>query len=233
MGTDSPGIPLALADALPRLRAGRLTKADDLTRTRPAQHLVARRRAYRREHAAALLRGRLRGSYDPLHRGLSREIVGARSVAAELWELVAQRPVWRVLHSIQAEPPNGSRQRGTIELDQLLIGPGGVFAIDTVYRPVQAVSTDTARNAARRSQEILRAATRVPVTVHGLIVHVRTAELLIDGSTHDSTGDSAGDIEVLGVGELVRWLGALRPVLTERELEIIHLAARDRRTWVG
>lgn len=223
MGTDSPRIPLTLADALPRLRSGQLSRADDLTRTRPAQHLVARRRAYRKEHAAALLRGRLRGDYDPEHRALSREIAGARSAATELWELAAQRPVWRVLHSVQAQPSNGSRQRGTIELDQLVIGPGGVFAIDTVYRPVQPVSADTARIAARRSQETLRAATRVPVTVAPLLVHVRTAELLIDGA--------ADDVGVLGVDDLVPWLCARRPVLTDRELEIVYLAARDRRTW--
>lgn len=234
MGTESPSVPVTVADALPNLRTGRLSRGDDLTTNRPAMHLLAQRRAYRRQHFASLVRGRLRGEYDPQHRALSRRIAGARGSARELWELAAQRPVWRVIQSVRAEPPARTEQRptasggqpvGPLELDQLVIGPAGVFIVHTVYRPTQDVTADVAREAARRTQEILGRATRVPITVQALIVFVRTDQPRVVGPRDD--------VEVLTADELVPWLESRRPMLTERELEIVHLAARDRRTWVG
>lgn len=216
MGTDAPSVPFTVAETLPNLRPGRLARGDDLTRNRPAKHLIARRRAYRRQHLGSLVRGRLRGQYDPRHRALSRRISGARAVARELWELVAQRPSWRVLQSVQADG-------GALELDQLAIGPGGIFTVHTVFRPAQDVTADAAWNEARRTQEILSRATRVPITVRSVIVFVRTDQPQVEGSREG--------VEVLTADELVPWLANQRPVLTERELEIVHLAARDRRTW--
>lgn len=237
MGTDSPSVPVTIADALPNLRTGRLARGDDLTNNRPAKHLIARRRAYRRQHFASLVRGRLRGDYDPEHRALSRRIAGARASARELWDLVAQRPVWRVIQSVQSvqsDPSTRAGRRptagaglpaGALELDQLVIGPAGVFIVQTVYRPTQDVTADVARDAARRTQEILTRATRVPITVQPLIVFVRTDQPRVVGPRDD--------VEVLTADELVPWLESRRPMLTERELEVVHLAARDHRTWVG
>ncbi|GAA4688671.1 hypothetical protein APR04_003017 [Promicromonospora umidemergens] len=233
MGTDSPSVPVTVADALPNLRTGRLARGDDLTSNRPAKHLIARRRAYRRQHLGSLVRGRLRSRYDPKHRALSRRITGVRTVAGELWELVAHRPVWRVIQSIQVpssssghlRSPGSAQRGGALELDQLVIGPAGVFIIETVYRPVQDVTADAARNAARRTQEILGRATRVPVTVQALIVFVRSDQPRVEGP--------CDGVEVLTAGELVPWLESRQPMLTDRELEIVHLAARDRRTWAG
>ena len=231
MGTDSPSVPVTVADALPNLRTGRLARGDDLTNNRPAQHLLDERRAYVREHGSAVLRARLRGRPDERHRALSRRIAGVRAVAAELWELVAQRPVWRVIQSVRSEP---ARSQGlhsaplelrALELDQLVIGPSGVYTIETVYRATEAVSASSARNAARRTQEILARATRVPITVQALLVFVRTDQPRVEGSRDG--------VEVLTVDELVPWLDKQRSMLTERELEIVHLAARDHRTWVG
>jgi hypothetical protein len=224
MGTESPSVPVTVSDALPNLRPGRLARADDLTRHRPAKHLVAQRRAYRRQHLASLVRGRLRGGYDPRHRALSRRIAGVRGVASELWELVARHPAWRVLHSVRTDASTRTGQRtGALDLDELVIGPAGVFVVQAVYRPVEDVTADAAREAARRTQEILNRATRVPVTVRALIVFVRTDQPRVVGPRDD--------VEVLTHDELVRWLETRRPMLTDRELEIVHLAARDRRTW--
>lgn len=234
MGTDSPSVPVTVADALPNLRTGRLARGDDLTNNRPAKHLLAQRSAYRRAHLVSLVRGRLRGDYDPEHRALSRRIAGARASARALWDLVAQRPVWRVIQSVRADPPARAEQRpaagagrpaGPLELDQLVIGPAGVFVVQAVFRPTKDVTADAARDAARRTQEILGRATRVPITVQALIVFVRTDQPRVEGPRDG--------VEVLTVDELVPWLEKRRPMLTERELEIVHLAARDRRTWGG
>lgn len=233
MGTDSPSVPVTLADMLPHLRTGRLARGDDLTNNRPAKHLIARRRAYRRQHLGSLVRGRLRGRYDPQHRALSRRIAGVRGVAGELWELVAQRPAWRVIQSVQVpssssghlRSPGSAQHGGALELDQLVIGPAGVYTIESVFRPVQDVTAGSARDAARRTQEILGRATRVPVTVQALIVFVRTDQPRVEGPRDG--------VEVLTADELVPWLESRRPTLTDRELEIVHLAARDRRTWTG
>ncbi|MCP2266618.1 hypothetical protein ACFQHV_08565 [Promicromonospora thailandica] len=224
MGTDSPSVPLTVSDALPNLRVGRLSRADDLTHHRPAKHLIAQRRTYRRQHLASLVRGRLRGGYDPRHRALSRRIVGVRGVASELWELVAKHPAWRVLHSVRTDAPTRTAQgAGAIVLDDVVIGPAGVFTVQAVYRPVEDVTADAAREAARRAQEILNRATRVPVTVRALIVFVRSDQPRVVGPRDD--------VEVLTEDELVPWLESRRPMLTDRELEIVYLAARDRRTW--
>lgn len=234
MGTDSPSVPVTIASALPYLRTGRLARSDDLTNNRPAKHLLAQRSAYFQEHAAAVVRGRLKGQPDERYRQLSRRIAGVRAVAQELWELVAQRPVWRVIQSVRTEPLTSAGRHqstgselpdGVLELDQLVVGPAGVYTVQTVYRPTQDVTADVARNAARRTQEILSRATKVPIIVQALVVVVRADKSLVLGP-HD-------DVEVLTADELVPWLESRRPVHTERELEIIHLAARDHRTWVG
>ncbi|MFI2486327.1 hypothetical protein ACH47X_05425 [Promicromonospora kroppenstedtii] len=216
MGTETTSVPVTVTDALPLLRAGRLTGGDDLTGNRPAKHLIARRRTYFKQHTTAVLRGRLTGRPDEYHREMRHRITGACAAAAELWELVARRPAWRVLQSVQADG-------GALELDQLVIGPGGVFTMHTIFRPSHEVTAEAAWNEARRTQEILGRATRVPVTVTPVIVFVRTKEPRVAGS-HEG-------VEVLTTRELVPWLEGRRPVLTDRELEIVHLAARDRRTW--
>ena len=218
MGTETSSVPVTVADALPYLRTGRLARGEDLTNNRPARHLIARRSAYFRQNAAAVLRGRMTGRPDEQHRALRRRITGARAGAKELWELVAQRPIWRVLHSVRADG-------GALELDQLVIGPGGVFTIHTVFRPTLAVTADAAAYEARRTQEILGRATKVPITVQPVIVFVRTAQPRVEGPRDG--------VEVLTANELVPWLESRRPMLTERELEIVYLAARDRRTWPG
>lgn len=217
MDPETSSVPVTVADALPHLRAGRLTGGDDLTANRPAKHLIARRRAHFRQHAAAVLRGQLTGRPDAYHRELRHRITGARGAADELWKLVARRPVWRVLQSVQSDG-------GALELDQLVIGPGGVFTIHSIHRPAHEVTAEAARNEARRTQEILGRATRVPITVRPVIVFVRTKEPRVEGSSEG--------VEVLTARELVPWLEKHRPVLTDRELEVVHLAARDRRTWV-
>jgi hypothetical protein len=224
MGTDSPSVPVTVADALPNLRTGRLARGDDLTNNRPAKHLLDERRAYTRQHFTEVLRGRLTGGPDERYRALSRRIAGVRGVAQELWELVAKRPVWRVLQSVRSAPTTRSAQRAAeLELDQLVIGPSGVYTIHSVYRPTQAVTADAARDAARRTQEILSRATRVPITVQALIVFVRTDQPRVEGPRDG--------VEVLTANELVPWLESRRQMLTDRELEIVHLAARDHRTW--
>lgn len=224
MGIETSSVPVTVSDALPNLRAGRLSRADDLTRNRPAVHLLAQRRAYRRAHLASLVRGRLRGGYDPRHRALSRRIAGVRGVANELWDLTAKHPSWRVLHSVHTDVPTRAGQGGgPIDLDQVVLGPAGVYTIQAVYRPVGDVTADAARDGARRVQEVLAGATRVPVTVRALVVFVRTDHVRVEGPRED--------VEVLTDDELTPWLAARRPMLTDRELEIVHLAARDRRTW--
>ncbi|WP_369372308.1 hypothetical protein AB1046_02950 [Promicromonospora sp. Populi] len=218
MGTDLPSVPVEIADALPRLRIDGLGRGDDLTRNQPAKHLIDRRRTYFRQHSGAVLRGRLRGRPDEQLRAMRHRITGARATARELWALVAQRPTWRVLQSVQSDG-------GALELDQLVIGPGGVFVIHSVFRPTHPVTADAAWNEARRTQEILVRATRVPITVQPVIVFVRTAQPQVEGSSDG--------VEVLTTGELVPWLKRRRTVLTERELEVVYLAARDRQTWAG
>jgi hypothetical protein len=104
-----------------------------------------------------------------------------------------------------------------------VIGPSGVYTIQSVYRPTHDITAETALYAAARTQEVLDRATRVPVIVQPLIVFVRADQPRVEGPR--------GGVEVLTANELVPWLEGRRSMLTERELEIVHLAARDHRTW--
>ncbi|MFJ8359322.1 nuclease-related domain-containing protein [Streptomyces sp. NPDC093984] len=162
--------------------------------------------------------------WDSWRKGLS----GERRVGAELNRL--GRHGWRVLHSI----PLANK----VDIDHLLIGPGGVFSINTKHHHKRAVwvgddsvKVDHGKPApyARKSRAEAKRVARVlgrycgfPVPVEPVLVFVGVTELKV----------VATQLSVRVYQE--RQVSALAPlsgVLTADQVEQVYGVARHRQAW--
>ncbi|MEE4542013.1 nuclease-related domain-containing protein [Streptomyces sp. V4-01] len=168
---------------------------------------------------------RLRTEADPWRTGLA----GERVVGRELDRLA--RHGWRTLHSIPL-PRLGA------DIDHLLIGPGGVFTINTknhrdkkVWVGDDSVRVDHGdpypyvrkiRREADRVSRVLSRGCPFPVRVYPVLVFVAPADL--------RTVPTLQDVRVLRDRELAA-LAPLAGVLTAGQIESAYAVARDRRSW--
>lgn len=125
------------------------------------------------------------------------------------------------------------------DIDHVVIGPPGVFALNTknhlggrvsvnakavyvngTYQPYIAKS----RAEGKRATKLLSAAYGGDVTVRPIIV-IMASDLKVKGSP-----DGVG---VVGRKRIARWLSALPPTLTRDAVDAIYAVARRRTTWVG
>ncbi|MFF5668452.1 nuclease-related domain-containing protein [Streptomyces griseofuscus] len=162
--------------------------------------------------------------WDSWRKGLA----GERRVGAELNRL--GRHGWRVLHSI----PLANK----VDIDHLLIGPGGVFSINTKHHPDKvvwvgddSVKVDHGKPApyARKNRAEAKRVTRVlerycdfPVPVEPVLVFVGVTELKV----------VATQLDVRVYQE--RQVSALAPlsgVLTADQVERVYSVARHRQAW--
>lgn len=131
---------------------------------------------------------------------------------------------WHTLHSIPL--PGGDR------IHHLLIGPGGLFAVHTLYARKQRVTvTDPVVALGRRDprpvlREIRAGAARasyaLTAEVHAVLVLVGATDVSVTAvprGTRVLTEDE--------VAELSRFGGVLKP----GDVEGLHAMARDRKTW--
>ncbi|NUV40905.1 NERD domain-containing protein [Streptomyces sp. CAI-24] len=157
-------------------------------------------------------------------------IVGERTVGRELERL--SRHGWRALHSIPLSARN--------DIDHLLIGPGGVFTINTKNHPKASVWVGNdmvklnggqaypyvrkSRGEADRAARVLERGCGFPVPVTPLIVFVKPASIKVEGTLLDVRALSERDLSGLGPRS-----GVLDPA----QLELVYAVARDSRNWVG
>ena len=147
--------------------------------------------------------------------------------------LTALGPEWFVRHSI----PIGA---GTKDVDHLVIGPGGVFAINTKHHSgakvwvgdyivsvnggkhhyLKAGRTDGV-DVARR----LAARVEFPVPVRAVIA------VLNPRSLSDSRHVNARPVAVVDARNLVRWIQQQPHQLSDTQLALIKLAAEEPATW--
>jgi hypothetical protein len=128
--------------------------------------------------------------------------------------------------------------RGTSDIDHVLIGPGGVFTLNTKRHAGQRVwAAGTAflvggrkqphlRNAlheAERASKLLSSAVGKPVEVHGLIVVVDARSVVVK--------ERHPRVTVLEQHQLVRWLQRRGPSLAREDVEVVSSAAVQPRTW--
>jgi hypothetical protein len=156
---------------------------------------------------------------------------GEEKVAAQLRKLLAKDPRWQVIHAIQVGT------RGS-DIDHLVIGPGGIFTINTKNHPDAKiwVGGDTfmvngnrqpyirnARHEAGRAAKLLTEACGQSVHVEGLIAVVNAVEVTIKSPSKDVT--------VVPRRQIATWLLRHGDVLAESERALIFDIARRSTTW--
>ncbi|MGW7434914.1 nuclease-related domain-containing protein [Streptomyces sp. NPDC054849] len=218
----SPSPDVASGPTLPPL-----TPENDLTSNRPGEELRKRLAdtgpGLLGRMLARMLRRRPDG--DSWRTGL----VGERRVGDELERLTRQG--WRVLHSVPLP-----RQ---VDIDHLLIGPGGVFAINTKRHPQKTVWVGDdmvkvnggkaqpygikSRAEAKRARKVLEKHCDFAVPVEPVLVFVDV--LRVDVVATRVTVRVYQEREVSA-------LVPLSGVFTAPQVEQIYGVARDRRAWL-
>ncbi|WP_123080371.1 nuclease-related domain-containing protein [Streptomyces sp. ADI95-16] len=221
-----PGLPTpAVGDDAPR-GLPLLTPENDLAKNRPGEELRQRLGAsgpglWQRVIAWVLRR---RTDEDSWRTGL----VGEQRVGRELERL--ERQGWRVLHAIPLP-----RQ---VDIDHLLIGPGGVFTINTKRHPQKRVWVGDdmvkvnggkaqpyvikSRAEAGRARKVLGQYCDFDVPVRPILVFVDVLKL--------DVVPTQLSVRVLQE-RAVSALGPLSGVLTAPQIEHLYSVARDRRVW--
>jgi hypothetical protein len=156
---------------------------------------------------------------------------GEERVAARLAKLAKKDPRWRSLHAI----PVGNRGS---DIDHLVIGPGGVFTLNTKHHPGAKiwVGGDTfmvdghkqpyirnSRHEAARAAKLLTSACGFPVHVEGVIVTVNADDIVMK--------KAPAGVHVVPRMQIARWLARHGPIYAEPVLEAIFDAARRSTTW--
>lgn len=150
-----------------------------------------------------------------------------RRVARELAHLPR---TWHVLHSVPVE-------HSETGLDHLVVGPAGVYLLDSKLHPDGLVLVDSGsfrvngaladdvtvvRRDAQVAAELLTAACRHPVVVHGVVV-VIGGELRIRRQPDDVT--------VVTRKQVATWLRRRPRSLTNEEVAEVYAMARRSTTW--
>ncbi len=156
---------------------------------------------------------------------------GEEIVADWLADMVRRDARWRVLHSI----PVGD---GRADIDHLMIGPAGVYTLNTKHHPganvfvyyetVMVNGTKypyvrKARAEARRASGLLSRACGFKITVSGVVVPT--------GMARFTPKAQPKDVGVIPSSWLGEWLVAGPKVLTPALVEAIYEAARLESTW--
>ncbi|OKI29496.1 NERD nuclease [Streptomyces sp. CB03578] len=222
----APGLATpAVGDDAPRALP-LLTPENDLAKNRPGEELRQRLAAsgpglWQRVIAWVLRR---RTDDDSWRTGL----VGEQRVGRELERL--ERQGWRVLHAIPLP-----RQ---VDIDHLLIGPGGVFTINTKRHPQKRVwvGDDMVKvNGGKAQPYVIKSraeagrARKVLGRYCGFDVPVRPILVFVDVLKLDMVPTQLS-VRVLQE-RAVSALGPLSGVLTAPQIEHLYSVARDRRVW--
>lgn len=168
---------------------------------------------------------------SPLARDAEPWYVGALGELEVARRLAALGPGWYVLHSV----PVGT---GTSDLDHVVIGPGGVFTINTKHHRGQNVwvgakrilvngqRTDHLRNAAyeaKRTSKLLSGAARMLVDVTPIVAIVGARRMTVRERPHD--------VIVLHDHELVRRLQRHPATLTREQVQHVAAVAARPAAW--
>jgi hypothetical protein len=174
--------------------------------------------------------GRLIGS-SPLTDEAQSWFKGAVGEIAVGKILTQLGPEWRVLHAI----PVG---KASADIDHVLIGPGGVFTLNTKNHSGQPVWVAGrtlmvagqkqhhiyhAHSEAARAGKLLTTAVGEPVPVTAVLVIVSPKSLTVK--------QKPAGVTVLTDRQLLRWLRRRRPVLTSEMITRITAAAELPGTW--
>ncbi|GAA5198108.1 hypothetical protein GCM10023346_34480 [Arthrobacter gyeryongensis] len=201
-----------------------------LTDRVPGQAVIAELLAVRERDAPRSRLGRVFG-LDPLTADSRPWYTGAVGELAVARVLARLGPEWTVLHAV----PVGA---GTSDIDHVLIGPAGVYTVNTknhsnqriwvAGRTLMVAGTKqrylpNAMHEAARAAKLLSAAAGLAVEVTGVLVFVEPKGITVR--------ERPESIPVLSDGQLLRWLNRRRPVLTPEQLARIVAVAGLPGTW--
>lgn len=200
-------------------------------RARPAGYEVVRECLAVQQQAVPRSKlGRLFGA-RPLHPDARSWFGGALGEIHVGTLLDRLGPEWTALHAV----PVGTRGS---DIDHVLVGPPGVFTINTKRHPgakvwlgermlmVAGQKTDHLRNSrheAKRAAKLLSAAVGSSIETRPLLVLVGTLSMTVKQRPQD--------VVVLTDVQLVRWLTKRKPALEPELVARLASAASDLRTW--
>lgn len=204
-----------------------LRPENDLALNRPGQALrdkLATEAPGKWERLCAKLL-RFTSEWDSWESGLKGEVQIGRHL-----DRLASRGDWHVLHSVPLPRD--------VDIDHLLIGPGGVFCVNTKRHPGKDVWVGDhiakvnhgaphhyprkARAEAARVRRTLQPHCDFPLTVHPV--------LAFTGTTRLKTAPTLKDIHVYE-GRDILTLRRTPQTLTPTQITTLHKAARNRTTW--
>jgi hypothetical protein len=225
LGSEAGALPVPSPD-----RPSEQAEAEDLAHRRPGELVRERAKSLREQAPVKAFVGRLLGAHTK-ERAWRVGARGEERVGDRLEALVRKDPRWRVLHSILVGA------RGS-DIDHLVIGPGGVFALNTKTHPRATIwlagdvlmvngqrqpYIRNSRHEAQRVSRLLGAAAGVAVQARGMIVLVGDRELTVKSEPRDVT--------VRHRESLVRWLRQQPEQLDAAAIEQLYAAARRPETW--
>lgn len=178
-------------------------------------------------------------------RGLLARVFGVRPLSPDslpwYWGALGERavgrtlaalgPGWTVLHAV----PVGDRSS---DIDHVIIGPTGVFTINTKRHPGQNIWTAkgtflvagtrypyvrNSEHESSRAGKLLSAAVRTPVAVSAAIVVV--------GARQVTVKEKHRSVAVLTEGRLLRWITRRPVVYTDQQVALLSAAAAQPSTW--
>lgn len=218
----------------PAAGSGRNSETDEhtflLTSRVPAQAVIVGLMAIRERDVPRSLVGRFFGA-DPLGVDSRAWYKGALGEIAVSRILARLGPEWTVLHAV----PVGA---GASDIDHVLIGPGGVFTLNTKNHAGQTVwvAGRTLMVAGKKQHHIVNSvheadrAAKLLTTVAGEAVQV-TGVLIIVAPKSLTLKEKPADVVVLTDRQLLRWLNRRRRVLTPEQVTGITAAAIIPATW--
>jgi hypothetical protein len=225
--TPPPMSPVPLVYAVDVADAG-----SDLARNKPGQQAREQAVALQAEAPVRTALARVLGIKTE-ERAWRLGASGEEKVAAQLEKLARRDDRWRFLHAVQVG------KRGS-DIDHLVIGPGGVYTLNTKNHPGQSlwVGGDTflvdghrqpyvrnSRFEAERASRLLSAVVGLPVPVQGVVVPVGADELTIKSQPRD--------VHVVNRRRLGQWLSERLEVLAAPQIDILFAAARRSTTWTS
>ena len=200
--------------------------ADDLSLHRPGQAAREQALALRTEAPVRTALARILGVKTP-ERAWRIGADGEQRVARRLTRLDDR---WRVLHAIPVGE-NGA------DIDHLVVGPGGVFTLNTKNHPsgkvwvagdgvrVNGQRVPYVRNA---RHEANRAARLLAPHTGGLVVR---AVVVVVGADEVTVREQPSDVHVVTGRRLVKWLNAEPVVIDHARVERVFHVARQRSVW--
>lgn len=156
---------------------------------------------------------------------------GEEKVAAQFGKVLKKDPRWQFIHAI----PVGTRGS---DIDHLVIGPGGVFTVNTKNHPNAKlwVGGDTflvngnrqpyvrnARHEAARAAKLLTEACGFPVHVEGVIAPVNAIEVTVKTPPKD--------VHIVPRRQIAKWLLRHGDVLSQDQQSQLFDIARRSTTW--